>query len=487
MNLSRQGHSDRFGNPRSSASPIAANLKAGHRIGRFKWTLIFALLAISLGASQLQAGADSIAWHKDKQSVDADISTWDVRQLLEHVAAATGWRVYLDPNAVHNVSAKFKNLNTGEALHSLLGDLNFVVVPQTNGPSQLYVFRTARGQATRLIAPVRKPAEPIPNQLVVTLKPGSKTKIDDLARSLNAKVIGRMDAQHAYLLQFQDDAATQAASAQLANNPDVANTGFNYPIDATPTLAGTDSANPALQLKPKSSGNNQLVVGLIDTPVQSLGSSLDAFIKPEINVAGDVTPSTSITHGTAMAETILDALQKTTGGSTSVMIQPVNVYGNSESTSTFNVAQGIVAAVNSGANIINLSLGGTGDSQVLHDTINQVIQQGIPIYAAAGNEPVTTPTFPAAYAGVISVTATDSTGNLASYANRGSFVDMTAPGDNVVSYNGLSYQVQGTSTSTAFVSGTAAGLADVAKASASQAESLLQQTLPKSSILKTPQ
>ena len=163
----------------------------------------------------------------------------------------------------------------------------------------------------------------------------------------------------------------------------------------------------------------------------------------------------------------------------------MDVYGNNETTSTFDVANGIVQAVNNGANIINLSFGGTGDSQFLHDTISQVAKQGIPIYAAAGNEAVTTPTYPAAYPEVISVTATDSTGKIASYANRGSFIDMTAPGDNVVGFDGQSFLVEGTSTSTAFVTGAAAGLADAAHASADQATALLQKNLPHSDILKT--
>lgn len=448
---------------------------------------LFVCFASCASAPAAPAPANSLAWHKDSNKVDADVSSWDVRQLLTRIAAETGWRVYLDPNAVHKVSAKFKNLNSGDALRSLLGSLNFALVPEAHGPSRLYVFRTSRQQATTLIA-AHKPAEPIPNELVVTLKSHSKTKIEDLARALNAKIIGRIDGQNEYLLQFQDDAATQLARTELANNPDVASVDVNFPVDAPPTAVASDSSSPDLQLKPRSSEDNcQLVVGLIDTPVQSLSGNLNSFLKPAIHVAGDVSASTALTHGTAMAETILDALQAKTGGSTSVQILPVDVYGNSESTTTFDVASGIVQAVNNGANIINLSLGGTGDSQVLHNTIIQVSQQGIPIYAAAGNDPVTTPTYPAAYPEVISVTATDSSGNIASYANRGSFIDMTAPGDNVVPYDGQSYLVEGTSTATAFVSGAAAGLADSSHACADQAESLLQSSLPKSSILKTAQ
>ena len=82
------------------------------------------------------------------------------------------------------------------------------------------MFSARRASRPRALSPPPpKPAKPIPNQLIVTLKPGSKTSIEDLARSLNAKIIGRMDGQNTYLLQFQDDAATQLAQQQLVNNP----------------------------------------------------------------------------------------------------------------------------------------------------------------------------------------------------------------------------------------------------------------------------
>jgi thermitase len=141
------------------------------------------------------------------------------------------------------------------------------------------------------------------------------------------------------------------------------------------------------------------------------------------------------------------------------------------------VANGAVTAVNNGANILNMSLGSTSDSPFLQNVINQITQQGIPVFAAAGNQPVTTPTYPAAYPGVIAVTASDQSGQIASYANRGSFVKMIAPGDNVVPFDGQNYLVEGTSTATAIASGMAAGLADSAGDCADQAVSLLQKSL----------
>ena len=68
-----------------------------------------------------------------------------------------------------------------------------------------------------------------------------------------------------------------------------------------------------------------------------------------------------------------------------------------------------------------------------------------------------TPTYPAADPGAIAVTAGDGRGNIASYANRGSFVDVAAPGTNVVQYADRAWLGTGTSFSTGWVTGWAAG------------------------------
>lgn len=448
---------------------------------RRRMVVCLLLLSGLLTASRLAAATtNAFVFHPEDGHIDADIQSWSLEHLLEAVAVSTGWHVFLDPGARHTVSAKFSDLPTGQALHMLLGNVNFVVVPTADGQSRLYVFRTARNQATRAIAPP-KPAKPIPRELIVTLKPGSKTKIDDLARQLGAKVIGRMDKQNTYLLQFDSDAATQAAQAQLAANSDVAAVDYNYPVDPPPPVqnaAGSSSSQaPQLKLNPPT-GNCQLMVGLIDTAIQPPSPAISNVVMPPISVVGNYTPPAGqLTHGTAMMDTIAQTLAQTTQGNTSVKILPVDVYGANASTSTFDVAQGVATAINNGANIINMSLGSSGNSSVLANIIAQGEQDGVAFYAAAGNTPVTTATYPAAYPGVVAVTASGPNGQIADYANRGSFVQMMAPGDNVVPFDGQSWLVEGTSTATAFASGMAAGMADTHHDCADQAESLLKQSL----------
>jgi hypothetical protein len=113
--------------------------------------------------------------------------------------------------------------------------------------------------------------------------------------------------------------------------------------------------------------------------------------------------------------------------------------------------------VDGGATVLNMSMAGTTDGAVLDDIIQQAIAKGVLIFAAAGNQPVTTPNYPAALPGVNAVTALDSSGALASYADYGSFVDLALPGTSLVYMGDQPWLVQGTSSATAFATGVAAG------------------------------
>jgi hypothetical protein len=409
---------------------------------------------------------DFLVWNKNEKKVDARIESWDLPTLLRKLTAATGWRVYVEPNSQQAVSVRFKNLPVGEALKRMLGDLNFALLPSTNGPPKLFIFHTSLQEATQLVEEpgpaARKRKGPIPNELVVTIRPGAKESIDALARRLGAKVIGKLEGLNTYRLQFPDEAAAQAAREELGNDPDVARTDSNYPIDRPTRVDNLELSSPAsFALKPKlGNPGNQVIVALVDTPVQPLDSKMNDFLLPAIHVAGEPTlPADQLTHGTSMAETVLHGLTygPTEGGGSSVRILPVDVYGNSPDTTTFDVAKGVYAALAAGAAVINLSLGGDGDSQLLAGIIHAAHQQGIMFFAAAGNQPTTDLTFPAAYPDVVAVTAGDRKGNLAPYANRGNFVDAIAPGVSLVEYQGQSFMVRGTSAATAYVSGTAAG------------------------------
>jgi thermitase len=116
--------------------------------------------------------------------------------------------------------------------------------------------------------------------------------------------------------------------------------------------------------------------------------------------------------------------------------------------------------------------------------VKSVTERGIPIFAAAGNEPVATPFFPAAYSEVVAVTARgqqpSSSGQvtIADYANHGNFVDLAAPDASVIYFGDRPWYVRGTSAAAAYTSGMAAGLAETTQKNWSDIQKILQRNFP---------
>ena len=105
-------------------------------------------LAFAAGA----ATTNTLVWQTATDRVSANLHAQPLLPLLADIAHLTGWHVFVEPGAVRNVSTKFKNLPSGEALHMLLGSLNFALVPRTGGPSFFYVFATTMQNATQPVA-----------------------------------------------------------------------------------------------------------------------------------------------------------------------------------------------------------------------------------------------------------------------------------------------------------------------------------------------
>ena len=157
-------------------------------------------------------------------------------------------------------------------------------------------------------------------------------------------------------------------------------------------------------------------------------------------------------HGTHVAGTVAAASNNNmgvSGVSWGAKIMPIRVLGTTGG-SSYDVAQGVLYAAglanDSGtvptqaADIINLSLGGSGFSQFAQNVYNQVRQAGVIVIASAGNENTNIPSYPASYDNVVSVSAVGLDNNLAPYSNFGTQVDVAAPGGNFASdINGDGY------------------------------------------------
>lgn len=145
-------------------------------------------------------------------------------------------------------------------------------------------------------------------------------------------------------------------------------------------------------------------------------------------------------HGTHVAGTIGAASNNNVGVagvSWGVKILPVRVLGVGGGTS-YDIIQGLYYSAglenDSGtvpsqkADIINMSLGSYGYSASEQLVMNELYEAGVIVVAAAGNDGISSPSYPASYNHVISVSATDYADNLTDYSNYGSNIDLAAPG-----------------------------------------------------------
>jgi len=454
---------------------------------RQTWQCLLVLVGLWTGLGGAFAGSATnlLVWSSSGDHVTADVRGWPLLTLLESIAAQSGWQVRIEPDLEQLASVKFKNLPSGEALRFLLGDLNYALVPQTNGATRLYVFRTALGRATKLVRPPADPAaatapKRVPNELIIRVKPG--TDIAALAKSLGAKIVGRIPELNAYRLQFADEAATEAARQQLQVNPDVASVENNYYLEKpfTPqNLAGQPAPQPKLSLSPVPRETGRVVVGLVDTTLQKQDPALEQFVKERLSLAGEPSgDGVSPTHADAMLNTLVQALAQSLGKSeTSVQIIHVDVFGKSATANTFTAAQGMYEAYRHGATVINDSFGSYGESPIMSEVVKFLSGENVPVFAAVGNDGSSTPFTPASIPGVVAVTATER-GQVAAYANVGTTPTVAAPGVVIFYYQGMTYGSRGTSVSSAAATGFAAGLADSTGAPWSKVVSLVQMKLP---------
>lgn len=98
-----------------------------------------------------------------------------------------------------------------------------------------------------------------------------------------------------------------------------------------------------------------------------------------------------------------------------------------------SAAKALNYAADAGADVANMSFGGSASDWVLAAAIDRSYRKGMGLVAAAGNNSSNQAMFPASADGVISVAATTSDGSRASFSNFGSHVDVAAPGTLIVS------------------------------------------------------
>ncbi|GBL15859.1 thermophilic serine proteinase [Microcystis aeruginosa NIES-1211] len=136
-------------------------------------------------------------------------------------------------------------------------------------------------------------------------------------------------------------------------------------------------------------------------------------------------------HGTHVAGTIAQSTNNNygvAGIAYKAKIMPLKVLSGTGGGTVADIAEAIRFAVDNKADVINMSLGGGGETQVMKEAIEYAYSKGVVIVAAAGNADDNSAAYPARFPHVIGVSAVDASGNKAPYSNFGAGVDIAAPG-----------------------------------------------------------
>ncbi len=184
-------------------------------------------------------------------------------------------------------------------------------------------------------------------------------------------------------------------------------------------------------------GSTDVVVAVVDSGLDMSHPEMSGrYVDGYDFVNDDDDPTDDHGHGTHVSGIIGAGTDNSTGIAAigwDTKLMPVKVLNSSNVGRHDEIAAGIVWAADSGADVINLSLGSTSTSQTLSDAVEYAHSEGALLVCAAGNLGDTDPFYPAAYDDCMAIGATTDSDAKWSASNYGSWLSMTAPGDAIYS------------------------------------------------------
>lgn len=322
-------------------------------------------------------------------------------------------------------------------------------------------------------------APPAPEFVTILVKPKSsmaEESLNSLLRVRGAKQQGAVSALNVRVIRVPAVAANQLLAA-LQHHSDVEYAEPDFRAEALGTandpffVQGSQWHLSRIQAPAAwdlTTGAQGVVIAVVDSGVRASHPDLVGKVLPNGYdfVANDTNPDDENGHGTAVAGTVSPASNNqigVAGVAWNTPILPVRVLDAAGSGSYSSIANGITYSADQGAKIINLSLGGTSSSRTLQDAVNYAWNKQCVLIAAAGNNGNNITFYPAACTNVVAVSATDSNDVRPTWSNFGSYVDVSAPGANIISLSGADQYASwnGTSFSCPVTSGVVALMASV--------------------------
>jgi thermitase len=209
-----------------------------------------------------------------------------------------------------------------------------------------------------------------------------------------------------------------------------------------------------------SRGSTSTVLAVIDTGIDLDHPDLAGQIVEGYNfITETIPPQDDNGHGTHVAGIAAAATNNTIGIAgvcPRCRVMPLKALDSNNRGYYSDWASAIEYAVDNGAHVINMSLGGDIDSSMLHTAIRYAYQSNVPIVVSMMNEGNSRPYYPAVYTETVAVGATDRHDARWVASSFGDHIDLVAPGKSVLSTywdDGYTYML-GTSMAAPHVAGT---------------------------------
>lgn len=302
------------------------------------------------------------------------------------------------------------------------------------------------------------------NQRAITFKDEAAMRAFLAKLGDKVKLIGRIDKLHTVHVSFENpsdldailDGEEELSMIFPVNIPSFENVG---PQDGAVALE-----NQLLKWLGVESDNSLwgkgITIAILDTGIADHIAFNNAIQRINlVPLSND--PSALNGHGTAVASVIFSNNPHAPGVAPAATPLSVRIADDNGSSDSFLIAQGIMAAVDAGANIINISLGGSGQSSLVDKALAYAQESGVIVVAAAGNSGNQGVMQPAASPNVVAVGAVDARNQSMNFSTSGKEVAISSPGYGVnVAYPGdQAARVSGTSFSSPIVAGVFAAVA----------------------------